>query len=43
MKKSLDELEKCLIMDDNEPKPVKGVSPEYDQSLDKLIDITDSL
>ncbi|CAD8188495.1 unnamed protein product [Paramecium pentaurelia] len=43
LKKSLDELEKCLIMDDNEPKPVKGVSPEYDQTLDKLNDIYDSL
>lgn len=30
-------------MDDNEPKPVKGVSPEYDQTLDKLNDIYDSL
>ncbi|CAD8206909.1 unnamed protein product [Paramecium octaurelia] len=43
LKDSLDELEKCMTMDDNEPQPVKGVSPEYDQALDKLNEITDSL
>ncbi|CAD8089212.1 unnamed protein product [Paramecium primaurelia] len=39
---SLDELEKYLIIEDNEPKPVQGINPEYDQTMNKIIKITDS-
>ncbi|CAD8191337.1 unnamed protein product [Paramecium octaurelia] len=43
LKQSLDDLEKYLIMEDNEPKPIQGVSQEYDETLTKITEITDSL
>ncbi|CAD8045359.1 unnamed protein product [Paramecium sonneborni] len=39
----LKELEKCILIQDGEPQPVKGVSPEYDTAFDKMTDIIDTL
>lgn len=40
---ALKELEKCILVQDGEPQPVKGVSPEYDRAFDKMSDIIESL